>query len=147
MTISIKTSVHTDRIPGGKYPTRPRTRPKGQRHCPPPIHNQKNFRVDKGATISDDQIEIILQANKDAENPEVKKAAQKNRHDEYLGQMRHHPQECRRKKGNIDLEARASGLSLHRRVPCRSLEFTLQMLPYFLMCSILSLSIQHLLYS
>ena len=40
----------------------------------------KNFWLDKGATISNNQQEIILQANKDAEDTEVKKSAQQNSH-------------------------------------------------------------------
>jgi hypothetical protein len=40
-----------------------------------------NFRVDKGAKISEDEHELIIQANKNATDPEVKKAAQRNSHD------------------------------------------------------------------
>jgi hypothetical protein len=39
------------------------------------------FRVDKGPQIDKDEIEVIIQANKGAQNPGVKKAAQKNSHD------------------------------------------------------------------
>lgn len=40
---------------------------------------KKNFRLDKGSNV-DGSPELILQANKNAENPGVKKAAQENSH-------------------------------------------------------------------
>ncbi|KAE8358570.1 hypothetical protein BDV27DRAFT_67597 [Aspergillus caelatus] len=57
-----------------------------------PSRNSKNdstlnFRLDKGSTDSKTgNIEIILQANKNAEDPEVKKAAQKDS-DAILGKV------------------------------------------------------------
>jgi hypothetical protein len=39
-----------------------------------------NFRIDKGANLGDRKSEVILQANKDAQDKSVKKAAQKDSH-------------------------------------------------------------------
>ena len=39
-----------------------------------------NFRIDKGANLGDKKSELILQANKDAKDKSVKKAAQKDSH-------------------------------------------------------------------
>ncbi|KAJ5471887.1 hypothetical protein N7539_008830 [Penicillium diatomitis] len=65
---------------------------------------KKNFRLDKGATISDKQQEIILQANKDAENAEVKKEAQKNSH-RILVKCVIDPNNVDAEKAKMDLEA------------------------------------------
>ncbi|KAL4912438.1 hypothetical protein BDW62DRAFT_194607 [Aspergillus aurantiobrunneus] len=57
-----------------------------------PSRNSKNdsalnFRLDKGSTdLETGNVEIILQANKNAEDPEVKKAAQKDS-DAILGKV------------------------------------------------------------
>ena len=68
-------------IPWAKIFKKAENTTKGQRLYPSQSHDKKkNFRLDKGATISDNQQEIILQANKDAENAEVKKEAQKDSH-------------------------------------------------------------------
>lgn len=54
---------------------------RGQRLWPTGSQDKKlNFRIDKGAKISDTQHEIIIQANKGADDPEVKKSAQKDSH-------------------------------------------------------------------
>ena len=39
-----------------------------------------NFRIDKGASLGDRKSEVILQANKDAKDKSVKKAAEKDSH-------------------------------------------------------------------
>lgn len=68
-------------IPWAKIFKKAENTTKGQRLYPSQSHDKKkNFRLDKGATISDNQQEVILQANKDAENAEVKKEAQKDSH-------------------------------------------------------------------
>lgn len=41
---------------------------------------QNNFRADKGATLPDGRQEIIIQANKNAENKGVRESAQKDSH-------------------------------------------------------------------
>lgn len=63
-----------------------------------PSHTSKNdselnFHLDKGSTDSNTgQVEIILQANKNAKDPEVKKAAQKDS-DAILGKVLVDPKE------------------------------------------------------
>lgn len=82
MPISIKTvRAFAAQVPWAKLYGKTKNATKGQRLYPSKSHDKtKNFRLDKGATISDNQQEIILQANKDAENAEVKKSAQQNSH-------------------------------------------------------------------
>lgn len=82
MPISIKTvRAFIDGIPWVKVGKKAENATKGQRLHPSQSHDKKkNFRIDKGAKISDNQQEIILQANKDADNAEVKKSAQKDSH-------------------------------------------------------------------
>ncbi|KAH9860429.1 hypothetical protein J1614_011760 [Plenodomus biglobosus] len=56
---------------------------KGQRLWPSntTINNQKhNFRLDKGANLPGEKYEVILQANKEAEDRKVREAANKNSH-------------------------------------------------------------------
>lgn len=82
MPISIKTvRKFIDGIPWAKIYKKSENTTKGQRLYPSQSHDKSlNFRVDRGATVDKTQPEIILQANKDAENPEVKKSAQKDSH-------------------------------------------------------------------
>lgn len=82
MPISIKTvRKFLDGIPWTKIYKKAENTTKGQRLYPSQSHDQKlNFRIDRGATVDETQQELILQANKDAENAEVKKAAQKDSH-------------------------------------------------------------------
>ena len=57
--------------------------PRGHRLWPPPNarDDQKyNFRADKGSELKDGKQEIIIQANKNAENKGVRESAQKNSH-------------------------------------------------------------------
>lgn len=62
-----------------------------------------NFRVDKGAKISEDEHELIIQANKNANDPEVKKAAQRNSHD-ILAKCVINPKKVDIRKAKSDLE-------------------------------------------
>jgi HJR/Mrr/RecB family endonuclease len=64
---------------------------------------RKKFRIDKGATISDSQQELILQANKDAENVQVKKSDQKDSH-RILAKCVIDPNKVDAEKAKVDLE-------------------------------------------
>lgn len=105
MPISIKTlRAFTEGIPWAKVFKKTENTTKGQRLYPSQSHDKKkNFRIDKGATISDSQQEIILQANKDAENAEVKKAAQKDSH-RILAKCVIDPNDVDAEKAKKDLE-------------------------------------------
>jgi hypothetical protein len=106
MPISIKTvRAFTDGIPWAKIFKKAENTTRGQRLYPSQSHDKKkNFRLDKGATISDNQQEIILQANKDAENAEVKKEAQKDSH-RILAKCVIDPNNVDAEKAKMDLEA------------------------------------------
>lgn len=82
MPISIKTvRQFVDGIGWARLYKKAETATKGQRLYPSQSKDKKlNFRIDKGAKINENQHEIVLQANKDAENAEVKKAAQTDSH-------------------------------------------------------------------
>ncbi|OJJ84755.1 uncharacterized protein ASPGLDRAFT_57702 [Aspergillus glaucus CBS 516.65] len=68
-------------IPWAKVFKKAESTERGQRLWPTGSQDKKlNFRIDKGAKISDTQHEIIIQANKGADDPEVKKSAQKDSH-------------------------------------------------------------------
>ncbi|KAJ5370007.1 uncharacterized protein N7496_006099 [Penicillium cataractarum] len=105
MPISIKTlRAFTEGIPWAKVFKKAENTTKGQRLYPSQSHDKKkNFRIDKGATVSDTQQEIILQANKDAEDTEVKKSAQKDSH-RILAKCVIDPNNVDAEKAKLDLE-------------------------------------------
>lgn len=105
MPISIKTArAFFDGVPWAKVFKKAENTVKGQRLYPSQsLDKKKNFRLDKGAKVSDSQQEIILQANKDAENAEVKKAAQKDSH-RILAKCVIDPNNVDAEKAKTDLE-------------------------------------------
>ena len=82
MTISIKIlRKFCDNAPWSKIYKKAETASKGQRLYPSRSQDTKlNFRIDKGAKISENEHEIVIQANKDADDGEVKKSAQQDSH-------------------------------------------------------------------
>lgn len=82
MPISIKAvRKFIDGIPWAKIYKKAENTTKGQRLYPSQSHDKSlNFRIDRGATTNKSQQEIILQANKGAEDAEVKKSAQNDSH-------------------------------------------------------------------
>ncbi|OJJ65713.1 hypothetical protein ASPBRDRAFT_49525 [Aspergillus brasiliensis CBS 101740] len=105
MTVSIKTVRNfIEGIPWAKLYKKAENATKGQRLYPSQSKDKKlNFRVDKGATINETQHEIILQANKDADDAEVKKAAQKDSH-RILAKCTIDPKKEDSQKAKSDLE-------------------------------------------
>ncbi|KAJ9211160.1 hypothetical protein DTO166G4_7186 [Paecilomyces variotii] len=82
MPISKKTvRKFLDGVPWTKVYQKAENTERGQRLYPSQTLDKKlNFRIDKGAKISDNEHEIIMQANKNADDAEVKKSAQKDSH-------------------------------------------------------------------
>lgn len=81
--ISIKTlQKFLDKVPWTKVLQKAKTTPKGHRVFPsrtPKNDASNNFRLDRGSEVGGIP-EIVLQANKDAEDKKVKEAAQKDSH-------------------------------------------------------------------
>ncbi|TKA69576.1 hypothetical protein B0A49_08684 [Cryomyces minteri] len=81
--ISFKTAKKfLDKVQWDKVVQKASNTPQGQRVFPsrtPKNDAGYNFRIDKGADV-DGKSELILQANKNAEDKKVKEAAQKNSH-------------------------------------------------------------------
>ena len=68
-------------IPWAKVYNKVANTEKGQRIHPTKSNDPKsNLRIDKGAKVADDKHELVIQANKNADNAEVKKSAQKDSH-------------------------------------------------------------------
>lgn len=106
MPISIKTiRKFLDGVPWAKIYKKAENTTKGQRLYPSQSNDKKlNFRIDKGATINEIQHEIIIQANKGADDAEVKKAAQKDSH-RILAKCVIDPKKEEEKKAKSELEA------------------------------------------
>jgi len=71
-------------IPYDKVIKKATTTERGQRIWPSGTHKKDqayNFRLDKGSNLPDGRQEIIIQANKNAENKGVRQSAQANSHD------------------------------------------------------------------
>ncbi|RMZ82266.1 hypothetical protein DV738_g1898, partial [Chaetothyriales sp. CBS 135597] len=102
MPISIKQFRRfVDGIPWARVYKKAETATKGQRIYPSKSNDKKaNFRIDKGAKISENEHELVLQANKDAENAEVKKSAQKDSH-KILAKCVIDPQNVDEQKANL----------------------------------------------
>jgi hypothetical protein len=83
MTISIKRlETFLELIPYLKVGKKAGNSTRGQRLFPASTKDKDmNFRLDKGAKISEKEHELIIQANKNAKDPGVRKAAQRNSHD------------------------------------------------------------------
>ena len=83
MSISAKAvDAFAKSVPWAKAIKKPTSTSRGQRVYPSKTRkndSKLNFRLDKGSEV-DGKHELILQANKNAENPGVKKAAAKDSH-------------------------------------------------------------------
>nr|POE94350.1 hypothetical protein CFP56_16590 [Quercus suber] len=81
--ISIKTLERfLDKVPWAQVLQKAKNTPKGNRVFPsrtPKNDASNNFRLDRGSDVNGSP-ELVLQANKNAEDKKVKEAAQKNSH-------------------------------------------------------------------
>ncbi|GAP91260.1 putative phosphotransferase enzyme family protein [Rosellinia necatrix] len=81
--ISVKTvKAFLKAVPFSRIVQKAQTATVGSRLFPsrtPKNDANHNFRIDRGAEVNG-KVEMILQANKNASNPKVKEAAQKNSH-------------------------------------------------------------------